>query len=445
MRRVGQLAARTPPDRERYLDLLRAVAIIAVVYGHWLITAVEYAPDGRLVGRSALVDLAWGRPVDWLLQVIPIFFLVGGYANAASLTSRLRRGGTRVDWLLDRSGRLLPATTVLLVVLAAAAGLATTLGAEPDRVRTVVWLTTVPLWFLAAYLAVVALTPPLYALHRRFGLAVPATLLVLVALGDLVRLLAPARLEPLASGNFLFGWLLLHQLGFFWRDGRLPRRRRATLALLIGGLAATVLLTVVGPYPVSMINLPGEPLNNASPPTLALLATAAFHLGLALTLRDAGERVLRRGRRWAVVVAMNAVVLTTFLWHMVALVLLVGALAATGLLPTPPVGSAAWLLWRIPWLLALTLVLAVLIAIFGGVEVRRRRDPTHPATGRRWGRGLLTVAGYAAVVSGLLGNSLAESTSTRHPAGVPATALAGYLAGAALLWLLRTRGRTGRD
>jgi hypothetical protein len=462
LRRVRQLAERTPAGRERYIDLLRAIAITTVVLGHWLITVIGYDPAGQLTGHSALADLPWAKPITWLVQVLPLFFLVGGYANAASLESHRRRGGDAIGWLQDRSGRLLRPTTALLLVLAGAALLARLLGADPRQVRTVVWFATIPLWFLSAYLVVVVLAPIMYALHRRFGLAVPLVLVGLVAIGDLARLFGGPK--ALANANLLSGWLVIHQLGFAWRDesagagregpGRrglrargLPARPRVAVSLLLGGLAALLLLTVVGPYPVSMIDIPGERLHNSSPPSLALLADATFQLGLVLLLRDAAERWLHRPRPWLVVVAVNAVVLTIFLWHLTAVVLLVGALNALHLLPTPAVGTAAWWLWRLPWLIMLVVVLAGLVAVFGPIETRG----THrPGTRPRWlpsaaahaltrpaPRALLTVAGFTATVLGLVGNNMAPQTAG-IPLGLPPAALISYLAGAAGLRLLRS-------
>ena len=444
MRRLRQIAERTPADRERYLDLLRAVAITAVVLGHWLIIVIGPDRRGHLTGHSALIDLPWAHPVTWLVQVLPLFFLVGGYANAASLTSRRRRGGNAVEWLLDRSGRLLRPTTTLLLVLAAAALVARLFGVGPEQIRIGVWFATLPLWFLVAYLIVVVLTPPMYGLYRRYGFAVPAVLVVLVAVGDLARLHGQTEL---ANGNFLFGWLAIHQVGFAWRDERARLARpRVAVPLLVGGLAALVLLTVVGPYPVSLINVPGERLHNMSPPSLALLAAAAFQLGLALLLRAPVERWLHRPRPWLVVIALNSVVLTIFLWHVSAVVLLAGGLYQAGLLPNPPVNSLAWLLWRVPWLLMLTVLLAGLVAIFGPIEARSgRRRQTRPAwlpaglcavLRRPALQGPLVVAGFGAAAFGLLDNSLA--TKTGHtPLGLPTTALVSYLAGAGVLRFLR--------
>lgn len=434
------------------VDLLRAFAISAVVLGHWLITVVEYDAAGRLTGHSALGTLTWAYPITWAVQVMPVFFLVGGFANAASLDTYRNHGGDATGWLLDRSGRLVRPTSVLLLTLTVCAAGASLVGADPGMVRVVVWFASIPLWFLAAYLTVVLLAPVMYRLHRRYGLAVLAVLTGLVILGDLARL---AHLPLLGGANYLFGWLALHQIGFVWRDGRLPPGPRLGLPLLLGGLAAAALLTGPGPYPVTMIDVGGVKPHNMSPPSVALLAVAAAQVGLILLLRPAAERWLRRTGPWTAVVAVNAVVLTIFLWHISAAALLAGALGGLRLLPTPPIGSTAWWLWRIPWLIMLTAVLVVLVVVFGRFEARTGRDKGRRPPGvvmtaltRPGIRTALTAAGYAAVVFALLINSLVPRQAP-EALGLPPAAVAAYLLGAGVLRLLRTAasppgGPTGR-
>ncbi|MER7457416.1 acyltransferase [Micromonospora sp. NPDC126480] len=479
MGRLRRLAEATPAGRDRYVDLLRALAIVLVVLGHWAVATIGYDATGRPTARSALPDLPWAYPLTWAVQVMPVFFLVGGYANAASLTAHRRRGGDGTGWLLGRSARLLRPTSVLVLVLTLGALAARLLGAEPSLIRTVVWFATIPLWFLAAYLVVVPLTPVMYALHRRYGLLVAVALALLVALGDLGRALGPAEA---ALPNYLFGWLAVHQLGFAWYDTRreppsgaagtppggptarvrtrrLPLSRRAGWTALLGGLGVAVLLTGPGPYPVSMINIPGERLDNAAPPSLALLAVTTAQLGLILLLRGPAQRWLRRDRPWMAVIAVNAVVLTVFLWHLSAAILAVGGLDALGRLPTPPAGSAAWLAWRIPWVLLLAVVLAVLVAAFGPVEARTGRPPAarvpepaggdgsgtpeggpghaRPGRDRATVRTALTAAGFAAVVYALVDNAVTPRGAP-EPVGLPVPALAAYLVGAGTLRLLRS-------
>ncbi|WP_204039656.1 acyltransferase family protein [Acrocarpospora phusangensis] len=441
-RGIRRRAEKTPPSRERFIDLLRGVSILAVVLGHWLATVVGYDEDGELTARSALPYLPWAHPLTWVLQVMPVFFFVGGYANAVSLAAERRRGGNATEWLLGRGGRLIRPTTALVLVMAAGALIAHLFDEDPARVRLVVWFASIPLWFLVAYLVVVVLTPVMYALHRRYGLAVPVALVGLVAAGDLARLLG----EPFyGNGNFLFGWLAIHQMGFAWREDRLNRVSVA-LALMFGGFCALLVLTLAGPYPISMIDVPGERLHNMSPPSLALLAVAAVQLGTALLLRDRAERWLRQSRAWLGVIAVNAVILTIFLWHITAAILGLAVLHFAGILSTPSVGSTAWYAWRIPLLIMFSLVLALLVAIFGSIEVRAalRRDRLPRgiplslvrAVSRSAPRSALAVAGFAGVASGILGNSLLPSTS---PAlfGWPTPALIAYLSGAAALRLLR--------
>ncbi|MBD0421790.1 acyltransferase family protein [Streptomyces sp. TRM S81-3] len=446
---LRELAERTPPRRERHVDLLRAVAIVIVVLGHWMVIVVTGA-NGGVDGFSALEVLSWGRPITWLVQVMPVFFIVGGFANAASLASHTRAGKAVDDWLLDRSARLVRPTTALLVTLAAAALIARTAGVDPAQVGRAVWLASIPLWFLLVYLVVVFLTPLMHRLHRRAGLAVPLVLVVLVAAGDVARLAFDAA--ALQLGNYLFAWLAVHQTGFAWQDGTLPVRPGVAVPLFTGGAAAAVLLTVAGPYPVSMVDVPGTSFRNLSPPTLALLALATAQLGLALLLRDAGERRLRRLGPWMAVIAVNTVIMTVLLWHMSAFVVVAVTVYATGLfpLPRPPGATEAWLLWKLPWLAVLSVVLGAFVAVFGRIERRGPRRGaaasrsrwTPRALGRPRLRATVTTLGYAAAVLGLLGVAVA-GPADHGPLGLPAAALAVFLAGAALLRAARA-APTGR-
>ncbi|HEX4817336.1 MAG TPA: acyltransferase [Nonomuraea sp.] len=438
LREMRRLAEETPAHRDRHVDLLRAIAITLVVAGHWLAVHVTYGAGG-LRGGSVLDLVPWTRPLTWLFQVMPIFFLVGGYANAASLASHRDRGGDAAAWALRRTDRLLRPTTVLLAVLTAAALAARVLGVAPEPAGIAVWLAGIPLWFLVAYLAVVVLTPLTHALHRRYGLAVPVVLTALVGVGDAARLLgwAPA----VDQANFLFAWLAVHQLGFAWQDGRLRARPGVGVPMAVAGSAALVVLTVPGPYPVSMVGVTGQEIQNTSPPTLALLALAAAQTGVALACHDAASRWLRRARPWTVVVAVNSVIMTLFLWHMTAAVIGAVALYPSGVLPSPAPGTPAWFLVRLPWLAALALVLLVLVAVFGPVE---RRAGPRPAAGGTAGAvaGVLTSAGMAGAVAGLLGIAMA-GPGAHGPAGMPTWALAAYFAGAAVLRSARWRARGG--
>lgn len=423
---LRERAARTPAHRERLVDLLRAVAICAVVLGHWLAISVTYR-DGGLSGHNALDELAWAHPVTWLFQVMPVFFVVGGYANCASLQSQRDSGRDSAEWLLTRTDRLLRPVTALFVVVPAGALAARLTGVPADLVGTATWLAAVPLWFMLAYLTMVVLTPFMHMLHRHAGLWVPGAMLGWVVVADLLRL--GLDVPYVGESTYLIGWLAVHQLGMCWRDELLPARRVALLAWIATSAAALVLMTTVGPYEVRMVG------GNTNPPSVALMALAATQVGVILMIGPVVKRWLDRLGPWTVVVAMNSVVLTVFVWHMTAAVIAGAIVYPTGLMAQPPVDSAAWLWWRVPWVASAALVLLGLVIVFGRIELRRPELTLMPP-GRL--RTALMVFGVISVLGGLLGVAL-SGRDYHGPGGLPPAAVVAYLAGAAALRAARSR------
>ncbi|ACZ31113.1 acyltransferase 3 [Xylanimonas cellulosilytica DSM 15894] len=443
MSTITELATRTPTTRLRHVDLLRAVAIIAVVLGHWLLMTVERTADGRLIGYTALPQLADVHHLTWVFQVMPLFFLVGGFANAISWNRHQGRGRDAGSWLLDRSRRVFPPMTVLLLTVAVGALVAGQAGVYARLLTDVVAVVVLPLWFLVVYLAVILLTPVMLRLHRRFGLRVVAVMLAVVVVGDVLRL--TTGLEGLASASSVFGWLAMHQTGFAWQDGSLRLTARRAALLFAGAVAALLLLTGVGPYPVSMVSVPGAAMQNPSPPSVALMVLATAQLALAVLVSGPAERWMARRRPWAFVVGLNGVALTLFLWHMVAA--FVGALLldVAGWLPSADVGSSAWWLGRVPWLLTLTVVMGLLVVTVGRMETRiLLRKAAAPAGASRPAVSLPLVAGcYLAAVGGMLW--LAASGPGPHGIfKVPTGALALVLAASAVLAVARARASSGR-
>jgi len=250
-------------------------------------------------------------------------------------------------------------------------------------------------------------------------------MLLIVAVADLLRM--AAHVPFVGESTYLFAWLTIYQLGFCWRDGLLRLSPGQALAVAVGGLAVLIALTVPGPYSLAMVGY------NTNPPTLALMALALTQVGVVLALRPAANRWLRRIGPWTAVVASNAIVLTVFLWHMTAAGIAAVVLYPTGVMAQPPVDSGAWLLWRIPWIAFCSVVLAVLVALFARIELR---SPRLQRIERDVWRDGAIVLGLAAVLTGLLG--VAVSGADYHgPLGLPWAAVFSYLAGAAVLRVLR--------
>ncbi|MDQ1656270.1 MAG: hypothetical protein QOD41_1353 [Cryptosporangiaceae bacterium] len=450
------LAAATPASRDRYMDLLRVAAIAVVVTGHWLMATLTTGPGGVRAG-NAIAELPGARYLTWVFQVMPVFFFVGGFAHATALRSLARRRGRYPDFVRARMSRLLRPTAVFLGIWATIAVSLEVSGLQHGIGLLASSVIVQPLWFIGVYLGVMALAPAMHAWHRRHGAAVPVVLLLAAAAVDLARF--RYGIAGVANLNLAFVWLAVHQLGYLYADGILTRSRWTGPALAAGGLASVLALTTVSHlYPVSMVGLPGEPVSNMSPPTLALAAHAAWLIGLVLMVRRPVTRWLQRRRVWTAVVAANGVVMTTFLWHLSALFGLYAVTLALAV-PLPAAGSATWLLTRPLWIGALAVITAGLVAVFRGAEKvpapRRGQAVTIETTSRPdWqavGRTVRAAAGSAAACAGVLGVALSGldglvAGRVSQVVGVPMTpavALA-LLAGGWAMLAWHARSQPGR-
>ena len=388
-----ELAAQTPPERNRYVDFLRAVSILMVITGHWLIVAIDYQ-DGTLTPGDLLELMPATQWLTWLFQVMPIFFIVGGYANAVSLESARRRGIGYSGWLAARLHRLVTPLLALLLGWAVLAATFYFVGVSGNVTRLASRAALIPIWFLAIYILVVILAPATYRAWKRWGFASFFALAAIGALVDAAFFLA--NLEWMGWSNYLWVWLSVHQLGYAWRDGRLgsPARLLSYSAL---GLVALVLLIFKGPYPFAMVGSPDEGLSNTLPPKMTLLALGVLQFGLLLALEAPMRRMLSSVRVWAATVLINGMIMTLYLWHITIMVIVVSlAYLAGGLGLRLEPGSLEWWLSRPIWIALLYAVLLPVTFLLAPLERRARpADAPVPAATRQVGGALLICLGVS--------------------------------------------------
>lgn len=351
---MRRIADATPPTRDRGVDALRALAILGVVLGHWLVTALV-ADSGTIRATSPLKAMPWLAPASWVLQTMAVFFLVGGMVTARGRAASAEPYGR---WLRARVSRLLRPVAAVPVVWLPAAGLMFALGADPGTVLGLLRLGYAPLWFLGVYLILTAATPVAARVH-------PAWPVAAVALADLIRYGTAGPDWP-GWVNVVTAWLVPYCLGAWWAR-REPPGRTTGWALLLGGAAATAALVLWAGYPASMVGVPGAPISNQSPPTIAAVTFGLAQCGAAALLLPRLRAWLRRPAAWATVALVNLAAMPIFLWHQTAMIMVtaLGLAAGTPLpgLHTPPF-DPAWIPARLAWLPAFAAALLPLVFLF---------------------------------------------------------------------------------
>ncbi len=343
------------PARNLAVDFYRVVGVILIVLGHWIAGSVTYH-DGSFGRQNPLMDQPWTQWLTWIFQAVPIFFLVAGYAAAVSWTHRRANDEmSRQTWVRHRLARVLGPSTVYALLLSAGVVTFENTGVSGSLLEYAGWAVAMHLWFLAVYVIVVSLTPIAIAAQRRWGLLVPAALAAGVAAVDAASL--AGHVPYLSWLNYLLCWALLYQLGIAWQSGLLAGRRPGLLAA--SSACALALLIGLGPYPVSMIGVPGEVVQNTEPPSLAMVAFGCAQAGLVISLAPVVNRALRQDAIQRVLSRANSNVMALYLWHMIPVVIVAIVGYPAGLLPQPVEGGADWWLARLEWVAILSLVTAV--------------------------------------------------------------------------------------
>jgi hypothetical protein len=311
-------AEQTPPERDRVVDLARAAALLVVVGGHAIMAVVAW-PGGMPKLGNLLAAYPWTQLLTWGLQIMPLFFFAGGAANALSYDRHRARGGTYAAWLWARADRLLRPALVYLALMGVVAAVVTVV-APADVAAPLMALTTQLLWFLGAYLLVTALTPWFRDTTPVRGGLVTLGIVALSGAVD-VGVLLLGLPGFLALSSFVIVWAVPAYIGSLRSHGVLDRvPRGALVGVVVAGVTANVALIAYGPWPMSMVGMPGDVVSNMAPPTV-VLAIHSVILCCLVTLFDAAlVRLAHVPRVWRLVTAVNLAAMTLYLWHLPMLI-----------------------------------------------------------------------------------------------------------------------------
>lgn len=350
-------------ERNHVIDVARALSVLVVVVFHTLLYRIRLV-DGRPT-LEAWAAPTYLYPLSWVLMIMPLFFVAGGFAHTLTI-DRMRREGFSVgNYLASRGRRLVGPLAVFVTASALVSTTVAWLG-PLDEASELSRLLMQLLWFITVYLAIVAIAPTMVRLHDRFGVVVMVVLALLAAGVDAASF-ATGRWE-LRNLNMVLVWPLVHQFGIayqrgWWRRGPVWW---AWASVVAGGAGVAVLVFVFG-YPASSVGFADLPIANIQPPTLAMASLALAQCGgLALVersgvLADPPDGLVR------VVAVLNVVMVSVYLWHIPLIAVAGSLLLLAGW--AVPAAAGVLLSW---WVLALAslAVVAMAVPLLGRLELR---------------------------------------------------------------------------
>ncbi len=426
-----------PAGRDLTLDLTRVACVLLVVFVHILFTGVGRDADGGLVIERTVEQLPVFDLGTWVANIMPLFFVVGGYAARAGWRSAERRGESADRFVRVRLARLARPAVPVMIFFTVALSAVRLLGVDPELVDTIAIGVGSPLWFLAAYLIAQACAPFMIRAHARWGLRVPAVLLLGAFAVDAFRFLVVGglfgldRVPPTGYGigqeifgipNVVFVWLFAQQIGFFLFDGWFARRRWwQTVLVIVAGYALLWML-------VSGIGYPSSMLANQWPPTAPMAVLAVVQAAALTLLRRPLSALMRTRAAQGAVLFIGSRLMTVYLWHLPIIMVLIGIELLLPL-PLPQPGSALW------WWTRPVLLVAVLAAVWALSLAVGRFEKAPRQTPARFSSPIATVVAIVVFTAPVIGITLY---------GLDLALAAATLLGAvAALWLTGAARRSG--
>jgi len=371
---ITELVRKTPQSRDRYADFLRAFSIIVVVLGHWLSAIVIKDERGiKVYNAVGIFPGMW--IVTWILQVMPLFFFVGGFSNARTINSITKRNEPLGVFYKKRTIRLLKPTSLFLMVWIIIIALIILFIPDWRKYQSAVIATVGPLWFLGVYLLITILAPFMLKLHKNYRIKIPLILLFLAAVVDIIRF--GFGIFWVAWFNVAFIWFFVHQLGFFYEDGTLiglSEMKKFFISII--GLAGLIIFTNIGIYPKSMIGTGLERISNMNPPTICIAMLSLWLVGLAMLFRKKINQWLNRDFPWFLTILANRTIMTIYLWHLTAYAIVYLLLYQIGFGLHPLNNAGRWWLERPLWIIIPSVFLAGFIKVFKRFEIseNKRRE-----------------------------------------------------------------------
>lgn len=357
------------------MDFIRAFSLLVVVAWHWSFTLIRWKADGPHASNPiGFTEGLW--TATWLLQVMPLFFFVGGFSNLMAWRSRQARGATIGSFVWDRVKQL-AVPSLALAGTWALLGVLVSLRYHGAWIANAVLLVISPLWFIAAYLVIIALFPIFEWLHERFDVVVLVVLIGLAWLVDVARF--KHGWNTFAMVNMILVWGAAHQLGFFY-ERIVTAHRRVAWSLAIGGLGALSAFVYSDVYPGSMVGVPGDKFSNMAPPTMCIVALVFFQAGIAALIRDRVLDRLETSERWS---AFNRVInrfsMPLFLFHTTGLAIAFWLGRSVGFYSKREPDLRWWLFRPVSFIMPLLFTLPV-IYLFGRRWVKKPRAGVPPIT-----------------------------------------------------------------
>ena len=306
--------------RERFIDFIKVVGLLMVIFNTTYLIRFNNSFGEYLIFNLSFND-SMKTSYTWFTVGMALFFFSVGFTNKIAWYSNVGRDGSQWKFLTDRVNALLGPVIVWIFVITISLNIYTRqtnvplfFTSQDDGIVPLTEFIMWPLWLVSIYLVVVIFSPLTLFLHKTNPYITLTAFILSTVIIDTFDF--PLAFSYLRLINYLFFWLSIHQLGYFFADGKIFKFKISffiSLSILSFGY-----LFYKNNSSDEFMSLSSYRLiltSNEDPPTLYYLIASLGLSSLLLTLRKPIEEILKNKTIWNIFSYIHANIFTLFLWH----------------------------------------------------------------------------------------------------------------------------------
>lgn len=312
----------TSISRERFIDFIKVSGLLLIIFNSHILLKITFSSgEYNIVNFSENVISL--QIFTWFTTGMSLFIFTMGFNNLIAWYSNVGREGSQWQYLVDRTNSILGPVIVWIVSISLLlnflfinTNLPKYLTTSEDGIMSSVEFVLWPMWLVTIYLVLVIFAPVTIYLHKKFPFITVAILILFTILIDSFEF--PINYSYLRLLNYLFFWLMIHQLGYFFADGKTLFLQKNLLFFLPISLLGYLFFKLdQNSDNFSMASYRLSLLNNEDPPTTLYLIASLMTLFIFFNFKNFIEKKLSSIIVWRVISIIHSNIYTLFFWHLV--------------------------------------------------------------------------------------------------------------------------------
>ncbi len=321
MRQVFNEVANTSISRERFIDFTKIIGLIFLILNSFTLLRFQES-GGELFVENLSVDSQSLMVVTWFTAGMSLFFFCMGFNNLIAWYSNVGRDGSQWNYLVDRINTILGpvivwifSSTIVLNILSRSENFPNYLTTSEDGIMPSFEFILWPLWLVSIYLVMVIFAPFTIYLHKKYPYATVLSLITMTILIDNIEF--SLNLSYIKLFNYLFFWIVIHQIGYFFADGKIQKINlnvfRYITIFTYGYLFYQ--MSMSNSY-LSLASYRLTSINNEDPPTTTYLIASIGLICFFLSFKNIIEKILINPKLWLIISHVHSNIYTVYLWHL---------------------------------------------------------------------------------------------------------------------------------